>query len=232
MKTKDLLFFNSHTKTKVNLSVYHVVLKKALRIRYDNGKITSLPIETLSKEISNLVSLEISGVPKLEFSKNPLLVEQIFDEFKKVQAFVPERLLQECHEIIIKAKETQSLQNLSLNEDCLTFFVYMPKRGGDQKIRVYHKELQKAVTISNNKDVSSITVSTLFNEIKKEISTIMEKHYTEEYFENKELMIRVLSGLKKQSLETNDLSPMDQKEFEEVILNMSRAGTEIELEEE
>ena len=58
--------------------MYHVVLKKAVRIRPDNGKITALSVEELSNEISNFISVEISGISKHEYSENSVLLEQFY----------------------------------------------------------------------------------------------------------------------------------------------------------
>ncbi len=235
MNKKDFLFFNSHSKTKVNLSVYHVVLKKAVRIRCDNGKITPLSLEELSKEISNFISIEISGTSKHQYSENSVLLEQIFAELQKAQKIVPETLLQNYHEIITNAEETQSVKSLSLNESCLIFLLYTPRRGGDERIRVYHTELQRAVTISNNKDVSEITIKSLCAEITKQSTEAMEVHDVEEYLSNKALMVKVFDCLKKQSKETSDLSPVVQKEFHDLILSVtahSLADLELEQDEE
>jgi hypothetical protein len=124
---------------------------------------------------------------------------------------------------------------LSLNESCLIFLLYTPRRGGDERIRVYHTELQRAVTISNNKDVSEITIKSLCAEITKQSTEAMEVHDVEEYLSNKALMVKVFDCLKNQSKETSDLSPVVQKEFHDLILSVtahSLADLELEQDEE
>ncbi len=220
MNKADLLFFNSNSGKTVDLIVYHVVIKKAICVCGNGGKITPISVVSLSRQISEFTSTEISRILKLEYLQNNLFLEQIFAELKKVQQPVPKRVLDDCHQVITKAKEAQLVESLALNEHFLIFFLYSPRRGGDQRIRVYHTELKKAVTISNNKNISIISTSSLYFEIKKGATEIMEVHDVEEYLINKDLMTKILSSLKNQLYEPSSLGSFEEKEFHDLVLRI------------
>ncbi len=233
----NFLLFKSLDGTRVNLSLYHLSCKKAIRIIEEDDEIKIIPLSlaTLSQEIDEGISIQIpeKRVEK-KFQpfkkKNPFFLRDVEIELDKTQRALPKRALEHYHELITNAKETRVVKSSKLDETCFIFFIHSPNRGGGVLIRVYHTELQRAVTISNDKDVSAIGIRRLCDEIRRETTKPTEVHHAEEYLSNKDLMTKVLSCCKRQSLETSDFSNVTEGEFHQIILNAKKHSLMGELE--